>query len=113
MVALPNIELSYGTDMTEDPKVRRVEFGEGYSQRSNPYLNKNRQKWRLQYNGVTDADAETLRTFFEGLAGTGIIDWTPHNQLTALKFTAGQFRSKPIGYNANDCSVEITQEFDV
>lgn len=114
MVALPaNIEPSYGTDMSEEYRVRKVELGDGYSQRSADGLNTARQQWRLVWERLPDADAETLRQFFRNLRGIDIIDWTPYNQATQLKFTANGFSSKPVGYLKSTCSVTLTQEFDL
>jgi phage-related protein len=113
MTALPAIELSYGTDMSQDFRVRRVNFGDGFSQRSVDGLNAQPQSWRLVWEHIPDSQAETLRTFFAGLAGTGIIDWTPFGQSTALKWTGNNFSSKPSGTLISDCSVTLTQEFDL
>lgn len=113
MVALPTTERSYGTDMTSKYKVNRVEFGDGMSQRKRPGLNSVKQRWRINYSGIDDSVAETLRQFFDGLAGVDIIEWTPHGQSTELKWTATDFRSKPVGHNSVDCSVVLTQEFDL
>lgn len=119
MVAIPPIngedpetlDLSYGTDMSQDYKVRRVQF-EGYAQRST-VLNGTPQKWRLVWNGISDADAEMLRLFFEGLAGAAIIEWTPYNQATELKWTANGWSAKPSGFLRQDCSITLSQEYDL
>lgn len=112
MTALPAIDPSFGTDMTTNYDVDRISYGDGYTQRSNPGINPVQQVWRLVWQGISDADAETLRQFFNGLAGTGIIDWTPFNQSTALKWTANKFASRPSGYSVHTVSVVLTQEFD-
>jgi phage-related protein len=113
MTALPDIEMSYGTDMTEEYRVRRIDFGDGYSQRGMDGLNTQRQEWRVSWNGIREADAEVLRLFFRGLAGVGVIEWTPFNQTDELKWTASGFGSKPSGATTFDCGVTLTQEFDL
>lgn len=113
MTALPNIELSYGTDMSTEYRVRRVNFGDGYSQRAVDGLNAQPQSWRLVWEHIADADAETLRVFFRDLGGSGIIDWTPFGQATALKWTGSSFTLKPSGTLLSDCSITLTQEFDL
>lgn len=112
MVAIPFLDMSYGTNMTQDYKNRRVDFGEGFSQRAKR-LNGTPQKWSLQWNNIPDETAETLRTFFEGLQATDIVDWQPYNQPTALKWTADGFSSKPSGYLRHNVSITLTQEFDL
>lgn len=113
MTALPAIDPSFGTSMSTNVDVDRISYGDGYTVRANPGLNPVQQVWQLQWTNIPDADAETLRLFFDGLAGTGIIDWTPFNQTTALKWTASKFSSKPTGYDSQSCSVILTQEFDL
>lgn len=121
MVAIPSIngedpdtlDLSYGTDMQQDYRVRRVDYGDGYSQRALPGLNSTPQRWRLVWNGISEADAEMLRKFFAGLGGVGIIDWTPFGQATALKWTGSGWTSKPSGFMKRDCSITLSQEYDL
>lgn len=112
MVALPFSDMSYGTDMSTDYKNRRVNFGDGFSQRAKR-LNGSVQQWKLVWDNIPDATAETLRAFFEGLQATDIIDWQPYNQPAVLKWTADRFSSKPTGYQTQSCSVTLTQEFDL
>lgn len=109
------LDLSYGTDMAQDYRVRRVQFGDGVSQRSRPGLNSTPQQWRLVWNQISDADAETLRLFFEECAGVETIDWAPYNQdpEVLLKWTANGWSGKPNGYLKQDCSITLTQEFDL
>lgn len=107
------LDLSYGTDMTQAYNIRRVDFGDGYSQRSKRGINNAPQQWRLQWNGISDADTEVLRLFFLGLAGVDIIDWQPYNQATELKWTASGWSAKPAGHLIHDCGITLTQEFDL
>lgn len=109
------LDLSYGSDMTEAYAVRRVQFGDGYAQRAKAGLNNVRQQWRLMWTGLPDADAETLRLFFRQLAGVGLVDWAPYNQPQnqPLKWTATGWSAKPSGFKVQDCSITLTQEFDL
>lgn len=107
------VDLSYGTDLSQEYQVRRVNFGDQYSQRAQKGLNTKPQQWRMVWNRLPDADAETLRVFFEGLGGTGLITWTPYNQTTPLQWTANSWSAKPSGYLMQDCSITLTQEFDL
>jgi phage-related protein len=107
------LDLSYGTDMQQDYRVSRVDFGDGYSQRARKGLNTKPQKWRLNWSRISDADAETLRLFFEDLAGVGLIEWTPYNQSTPLLWTANGWSGKPVGFLIHDCSIVLSQEFDL
>lgn len=107
------LDLSYGTDMQQDYRVDRIDYGDGYAQRALKGLNSKPQRWRLIWNGISDADAEMLRVFFEGLGGVGIIDWQPYNQAASLKWTGNGWNAKPTGFLKQDCSITLSQEFDL
>lgn len=113
MTAIPLLEMSYGTNMSESFRARRVNFGDGYSQRAKDGLNTAKQVWQLTWKNISDADAETLRVFFEGLGGVDIIDWQPYGQAVTLKWTANEFKSTPTGAMIATCSVVLSQEYDL
>lgn len=113
MVALPDIEPSYGTEMTEQFRRKRIQMGDGYSVRARDGINSKAQEWTVVWAKVSDAEAEQLRVFFEDLGGVDVIEWTPFNQSVELKWTASEFQSKPTGYNNQTCSVVMSQEFDL
>lgn len=110
----PTIELSYGSSLTKNfqDETKRTKLGEGQSQRFRKGITRAPQKWRLQYNEVTDTEAETLRTWFEGKGMVTAFTWTPTGQSTELKFICLTFNSTPDGFNNNDVSVVIEQVFD-
>jgi len=113
MATLPDIPLSYSTSLTDQVKVRRVDYGDGYSQRSTSNINSVREQWRLVWDGINTADMNTLRDFFRGLRGVDVLEWVPFGETESLKFTAGDFSVTPVGYDAYNCNVAITQEFDL
>lgn len=120
MVTIPHIngdptqlDLSYGTDMGQRYKVRRVQFGDSYSQRARDGMNSTPQQWKLNWSKISDADAEMLRLFFERMAGVDVIEWKPYNQTDTLKWTANDWSGQPSGWMVQDCSITLTQEFDL
>lgn len=104
---------SYGTDMSEEIRTKEVAFGDGYDQRSTKQVNASRQVWNVVWKGITHADAEALRVYFKGLNGVTVLSWTPFGQSAPLKFTANGFKSNPAGYANSDCSVTLTQRYDL
>jgi phage-related protein len=113
MVALPDIELGYGTQMAQDFRRKRISFGDGYSQRARDGLNNAPQVWTFTYDNIPDQQAEQLRLFFEALGGVDVIEWKPLGQATVLKWTATNFQSQPSSWRKKTCSVTLTQEFDL
>jgi phage-related protein len=113
MAALPAIELGYGTQMSQDYRRKRIQMGDGYSVRSRDGLNAAPQQWSFTWDNIPKVQAEELRVFFEELGGVDIIEWTPLDQDTELKFTATNFQSQPTTFGKRTCSVTLTQEFDL
>lgn len=109
---IPLIDLSYGTDMSQAYRARRVDFDEGYAQRARR-KNNGPQQWRLVWDHIRDNQAETLRQFFEQLGGSGLLEWKPYGQAAALVWTADRWTARPSGFLIQDCSIVLTQEFDL
>lgn len=107
------LDLSYGTDMSQDYKISRIDYGDGFSQRAEKGLNGKPQRWRLMWNNISKADAEMLRLFFEDQGGVAPIEWTPFGQTAELVWTANGWSAKPVGFMRFDCSITMTQEFDL
>lgn len=114
MAALPDIELSYGTDLTVEMAVYRMKYGDGNTQRAAAGVNSVLQKWRLVWEDVSEAEAEELREYFAGLKGVDTFEWTPFGQDTELKFiTVSPFQSTPTKTNLRRCSIDAEQVFDL
>lgn len=105
--------LSYGIDLDDTYRVKEVALGDGFSQRSADGINHIRQRWRLVWDQVSDADAELVRQFFRDLGGTTNFTWQPPDQLSTLKFISqGAVKKRFTGYDNNNVSVEVKQVFD-
>ncbi|RYZ44874.1 MAG: hypothetical protein EOO72_05240 [Myxococcaceae bacterium] len=59
----------YGAQADAVPRVRRAQFGDGYTQRSGDGLNPVLQRWALQFTGKSKADADALEAFLSAHAG--------------------------------------------
>ena len=59
----------YSASLKKAPRIRMVQFGEGYSQRSQDGLNPVLQKWSVKFGGRTKADKEQIDAFFEAHGG--------------------------------------------
>ena len=111
MANLP-VTLSYGIALTQKYAVKRTKFGDGYSQRSTTQINTVRQQWSLVWTNVTKAEAQTLKDFFDGLAGTGTFDWVPEGSATSKKFSADNFNMTAVSFDIRSCQVTAIEEFD-
>jgi phage-related protein len=66
----PPIKQSPGTKSTPIVKIKKAEFGDGYTQRMPDGLNHIRQSTTLTWDSLLEADADTIVAFFEAHGGT-------------------------------------------
>jgi phage-related protein len=112
MATFPSITPTYGAQKTSQPKVRQVQFGDGYSQRLMVGLNQDPKVWSLTWE-VSETDADTIETFLNARAADGAsFDWTPPDEATAYKWTCYDW-SKSIPYlNRATIQASFTQVFE-
>ena len=78
MAALPSIVPSYQAQKASAPRIKAVAFGDGYSQRLKWGLNIDAKMWNLNWQNISESDADTLETFFQARADDGAsFDWEP------------------------------------
>ena len=63
--------------ITVKPKTRKLQFGNGYSQRAGDGINPLLIKWGLVFSVRSDTDADAILAFLEARAGHEAFDWTP------------------------------------
>lgn len=97
MATFPDIAPIYGAQKTSQPKVRQVQFGDGYSQRLTVGLNQNPKVWNLTWN-TTEADSDTIEAFLDARAADGVsFTWTPPHEAIAYQWICYDW-SKAIPY---------------
>ena len=113
MANLPDIPMSYGVTLTEEYKVKTIEYDDNYSSRTGQGLNAVRQNWKWIWNSITETQAEELRSFFAARKGVESIQWTPHGQTTQRSFiTSSSFSMSFKKFNSFDCSISVKEVFD-
>lgn len=75
MATFPAIAPTYGAQKTSQPKVRTVQYNDGYSQRLRYGLNQDPKQWNLTWE-VSETNADTIEAFLEARAGAESFDWT-------------------------------------
>lgn len=99
MATFPSITPAYGAQKTSRPRMRTVQFGDGYQSRLTYGIpdHMNPKEWNLTWN-VSEADADTIETFLDARAeDAASFDWTPIDETTAYKWICPQW-SKTIPY---------------
>jgi len=111
MATFPAITPTYGAQKTSQPRVRMVQYGDGYSQRLKYGLNTDPKQWALTWN-VSETDADTIETFLEARGGAEAFDWTPIDSATSYKWICMEW-NKTIPYlNRATITATFTQVFE-
>jgi phage-related protein len=106
MAAFPSITPSYGAIKVSNPRVRMVQFGDGYESRLSYGLNQNPKEWSLNWRMLSESDADTIETFLDARAADkDPFDWTPPNG-SAGKWVCYDW-TKTIPYN-NRATINAT-----
>jgi phage-related protein len=112
MATFPSITPTYGAQKTSQPRVRQVQFGDGFSQRIRFGLNQNPKSWSLTWE-ISETNAETIEAFLDARANDGAsFDWTPPDEATSYKWICYEW-SKSIPYlNRATIQATFTQVFE-
>jgi phage-related protein len=112
MATFPAITPSYGAQKTSQPRVRTVQFGDGYSQRLRYGLNTNPKSWDLTWQNITESDADTIEAFLDARGGAESFDWTPPGGESNAKWICQQW-NKTIPYvNRATITATFAQVFE-
>ena len=96
MATFPSINPTYGATKRNQPSVRNVQFGDGYSSRIRFGLNTDLKTWSLKFE-VSETDADTIETFLEARGGAEHFDWSPPDETETYKWICQDW-SKSIPY---------------
>jgi phage-related protein len=66
---------SFPVDKSVEPRVKRVSFGDGYTQESPDGLNTLLHTWNLTWNAVTYAERTTITDFLKAKGGYQSFYW--------------------------------------
>lgn len=74
----PDIAPDYGLTKQSAPKLRKVQFGDGYEARIRFGLNQNPKTWNITWNNLTNAETLQVETFLDARADDGeAFYWRP------------------------------------
>ena len=105
MATFPSINPTYGAQKRSQPKVRQVQFGDGYVQRLTFGLNQDPKVWNLTFE-VSETDADTIETFLEARGGSESFTWSPPDESDSYKWVCLDW-SKTIPY-LNRATIQAT-----
>jgi len=107
MATFPSISPDYGARKNSAPVVRKVQFGDGYEQRTSLGINQNPKQWSLSFVNITETESDTIETFLDARAvDSASFDWQPPNSSVTYKWVCENW-SKSIPY-ANRATIQAT-----
>ena len=112
MANFPSIAPTFNAQKRSQPKLRKVQFGDGYQQRVSFGLNQNPKVWSLTFM-VKDADAATIENFLDARGEDGqSFDWMPPNETTSYKWVCPEWTTEVLGEDFNSISATFEEVFE-
>lgn len=102
---------SFSADLQEQPRVRTVQFGDGYEQRLAFGVNTQPKAWALKFANRDDSERDNILTFLRARGGVESFDWTDPNGY-AGKWVCSQWDTSQVSCNFNDISATFRQVFE-
>jgi phage-related protein len=101
------------TDSDEKPevKLKKAEFGDGYTQTSRDGLNHIREVLSLSWESLTATQAQAIYDFFKSHGGDIPFWYTPSDSTTPIKFTCEEWSRKKT--TPNTMTATLKQSFNL
>lgn len=102
----------YGAAVESAAKVRKVQFGDGYSQRSGDGINGVSQSWRLTFRGST-AEMAAIAAFLKSKAGVSSFTFTPESTQLEGRYTCLSWSRTKEAKGIDSINATFEQVFEV
>lgn len=102
----------FGAQVQIKPRVRTIAFGDGYEQRQGDGINTQPQVWSLQWQNRDNTETSGIKSFLAARAGVEAFDWTPPNEVTAIKVVCRDWTVTSVRFNLNNVNATFTQVFE-
>jgi phage-related protein len=104
---------STSTQLGEEPRVRRVVFGDGYEERAPDGLNPIAQEWDLSFNDVAVEGGNAIVAFFRDHRAVTAFDWWPKWASGPIKVVCTQWSRTLTGvWDESDIRAHFKQVFE-
>ena len=103
-----------GTQKQVSGRVRRAEFGDGYSQRAPDGLNFVGRQVTLSWPALSAADSDTIEAFFIAQnSGATPFLYTLYNESTQYQWTVASWTKAYVDGDIVSLTATLVQEFDL
>ena len=109
---LPNIPIAFAPSMSEEPRVRRVKFGDGYEMRVGDGLNLISQTTTVPWENRTYPEMAILIDFFRRHTGQYWFWWHPPGDVIGRKLICSKWSyTRATNSSYTDARYNISAEF--
>ena len=113
MATFPSIDPDFGATKSSRPKVRNVQFGDGFSQRLRYGLNQDAKQWDLTWQNISETDSDTIEAFLEARGGAESFDWSPPDETETYKWICQQWSKQMTSAGLNELTATFQQVFEL
>lgn len=104
---------SPGTRLSEAPKVRSTQFGDGYMQRQADGLNSITEQWELVFKAVAREAGDELIGFLRTQAGVTAFSWAPVWATASILVLCPEWtRTELDDFGFSDITAKFMQTFE-
>lgn len=103
---------SYTTEIAYKPRVRVVEYGDGYSQRAVEGLNPISETWNLVFDIRSDADTDDILQFLADHVGLAF-SWIPPGRSVPMRVMCNEWQRTFTTNGINGVRATFVQVFDL
>ncbi|MBO6507512.1 MAG: phage tail protein [Roseibium sp.] len=108
----PPVVPSAGTNTDREIKLRKTEFGDGYTQTTPDGINHIRKSIELNWDVLLPDDAETILAFFERHEGYKPFFYRPSNDPALLKWTCEEWSDERLDRGMRAVRAKLVQSFN-
>lgn len=101
----------FGTSQKYDTRVKRIPFGDGYSQQITYGIHPEQVDWQLTFSQRTNSERDAIRTYLRGAKGELAFSWTPPYG-TAGKYVCTEWKTDYVNFNNNTINATFKQVFE-
>lgn len=94
-------------------RIKRSDFGDGYTQRSKDGLNTIDKKYTFNWNVLTPAQVDEIEAFFEARGGYEAFFYTPPRESVPVKFICIEWSRGYSNGEADSVSATFEKVFDI
>ena len=104
-----NINPNYGLTVTAEPKIRKIQFGDGYEMSVQDSLNADLRTYSLEFKNLTTTSANSIDNFLTARKGVESFEWTSPTESSASRYKCEKWVRRYIYTNVETISASFRE----